>query len=240
MTSNGNSTRHAGTLQLRRRLRNGFTAEMLYTYAKSIDNAALGGSGFLTAQNWLDLSAERARSNFDQRHTVTLTTQYTTGATSGLGFLNSGKKAVYFREWTVATTLTVGTGLPLTPSYYAPVPGTGVTSSLRGTYTGADIYDAPSGLHLNPAAFAIPAPGTWGNAGRNLITGPSQFVFNASLGRTFRMSDRFNSDLRVDATNILNHPVFPNWNTIITSAQFGLPSTANQMRTIQTSFRLRF
>lgn len=240
MTSNGNSIRHAGTLQLRRRLRNGFTAEMQYTYSKSIDNAALGGNGFLIAQNWLDLNAERARSNFDQRHLLTLTTQYTTGATSGLGFLNNGKKAAFFREWTIATSLTMGSGLPLTPSYYAPVPGTGVTTSLRGNYTGADIYDAPAGLHLNPAAFTIPVPGTWGNAGRNVITGPYQFAFNASLGRTFRMGDRFNSDLRVDATNVLNHPVFPNWNTIITSAQFGLPNTANQMRTIQTSFRLRF
>lgn len=239
MTSNGNSIRHAGTLQLRRRLRNGFTAELQYTYAKSIDNAALANNGFLIAQNWLDLGAERARSNFDQRHLLTLQTQYTTGASS-LGFLSTGKRGVFFREWTFATMLTVGTGLPLTPSYPISVPGTGVTSNTRADYTGEPIYDAPPGLNLNPAAFRIPAPGTWGNAGRNVITGPGQFSFNASAGRTFRWGDRFNADLRVDATNVLNHPVFPSWNTIITSAQFGLPNTTNQMRTIQTSMRVRF
>lgn len=239
LVSNGNSTRQAGTVQLRRRLRNGFTAELQYTYSKSIDNAALGGAGFLTAQNWLDLSAERARSNFDQRHLMTLQTQYTTGATS-LGALSTGKTGAFLREWTVATQLTFGTGLPLTPSYYAPVPGTGVTTSIRGDYTGEPIYDGPPGLNLNPAAFAIPQPGTWGNAGRNIITGPKQFSFNASMGRTFRFGDRFNGDLRVDATNVLNTPVFPSWNTVITSAQFGLPNTTNQMRTIQTSLRVRF
>jgi hypothetical protein len=47
-------------------------------------------------------------------------------------------------------------------------------------------------------------------------------------------------DFRLDATNALNHVTFPNWNTTVTSAQFGLPNTANAMRSIQTVFRARF
>ena len=66
-------------------------------------------------------------------------------------------------------------------------------------YTGAPLYDAPPGLLLNPAAYTAPPPGQWGNAGRNTITGPSQFTLNASLARTFRISDRVNTDLRIDA-----------------------------------------
>jgi hypothetical protein len=239
MTSNGNSTRHAGTLQLRRRLRQGFTAEVQYTWAKGLDNAALGGTGFLIAQNWLDLRGERARSNFDQRHVVVFQTQYTTGAASG-GFLTTGRTGALFREWTVATQINFGTGLPLTPTSFSPVRGTGVTGSIRANYTGADPYDGPAGLHLNPAAYAAPAADQWGNAGRNTITGPAQFTLNASAGRTFRWGDHLTADLRVDATNALNHPVFPSWNTVITSAQFGLPNPAGQMRTLQTSLRVRF
>ncbi len=238
MTSNGDSTRQAGTLQVRRRLRRGFSAEVQYTWAKALDNAALGGSGFLIAQNWLDLRAERGRSNFDQRHTVVFQTQYTTGAAAG-GFL-TGRTGALLREWTVATQLNFGTGLPLTPTSFSPVHGTGVTGSIRANYTGVDPYDAPAGLHLNPAAFAAPAPDQWGNAGRNTITGPAQLSLNASAGRTFRWSDHLTGDLRVDATNALNHPVFPSWNTVITSAQFGLPNPAGQMRTLQTSLRVRF
>ena len=45
---------------------------------------------------------------------------------------------------------------------------------------------------------------------------------------------------RLDAANVLNHPVFPSWNTIISSAQFGLPNPAGQMRTVQSSLRVRF
>ena len=52
--------------------------------------------------------------------------------------------------------------------------------------------------------------------------------------------DLLNADLRIDATNALNHPVFPSWNTVITSAQFGLPNPAGQMRTLQTTLRVRF
>jgi hypothetical protein len=241
MTSNGNSAREAGTIQLRRRLRGGLTSEAQYTWAKAIDNAALGGrgqGGFLIAQNWLDLRAERGLSNFDQRHVVTLQAQFTTGVGAGAFF--TGRKAAFFREWTVASQISAGTGFPLTPIYFAAVKGTGVTGNIRPDYTGAAVYDAPAGLALNPAAYSAPAAGQWGNAGRNSITGPSQFTMNASAGRTFQWSDRLNADLRVDASNALNHPVFPSWNTVIGSAQFGLPNPANAMRTIQTTLRVRF
>ncbi|MEO5922570.1 MAG: TonB-dependent receptor [Bryobacteraceae bacterium] len=240
MTSNGNSIRNAGTLQLRRRLRRGFTAELTYTYAKAIDNAALAGVGNLTAQNWLDLRSERSRSNFDQRHVVGFTTQYTTGATSGMGFLTTGRTGAFFREWTFASQINYATGLPLTPTFPRPVSGTGATGSIRANYTGLDPYDAPPGLFLNPLAYTAPAAGQWGNAGRNTITGPNQLTMNASAGRTFRWGDRMNADLRVDASNALNHPVFPSWNAVISSAQFGLPNPAGTMRTVQTSLRMRF
>jgi hypothetical protein len=115
-----------------------------------------------------------------------------------------------------------------------------VTGAIRPEYTGAPLYTAPSGLALNPAAYTAPLPGQWGNAGRNSITGPAQFELDTSIGRTFRLKDRFNLDLRVDSVNTLNHVTFTSWNTIINNAQFGLPVAANSMRNLQTSLRLRF
>ena len=124
-----------------------------------------------------------------------------------------------FKEWTVASQLNAGSGLPQTPVYFAAVRGTGVTGNLRPDVTGADIYDAPAGLFLNPTAFSVPAAGQWGNAGRNSIVGPSQFALSASLGRSFPWRDRYNIDVRLDATNVLNHVTFKSWNTTVTSAQ---------------------
>jgi hypothetical protein len=243
MTSNGDSTREAGQLQLRRRLHNGVTATLQYTYSKSIDDSALGGrnqGAQVIAQNWLDLSAERGLSNFDQRHLLNLQIQYTSGMGMGGGALLNGWKSALFKEWTVATQITAGTGLPLTPSVIAPAGATGVTGSIRGEYTGAPVYAAPPGLFLNPAAYTLAPPGQWGNAGRNSIEGPDQFSLNASLSRTFRVRDRYSLDVRIDATNPLNHVVFPNWITVVGNPQFGLPGATNPMRSLQTTLRLRF
>jgi len=242
MTSNGNFKREAGQVQLRRRLHNGFTATLQYTLSKSIDDSAVTGQGgSVIAQNWLDLSAERALSNFDQRRLATVQMQYTTGMGIGGGALVNGWKGALFKQWTFVSSITAGSGLPLTPIYGAAiVPGTGVAQSIRPRYTGASLYAAPSGLFLNPAAYAPPPVGQWGNAGRNSITGPSQFSLNASMGRTFQVNDRFSLDLRVDATNALNHVTFASWNTTATSGLFGLPVSPNAMRSVQTTLRLRF
>jgi hypothetical protein len=243
MTSNGNSTREAGQIQLRRRLHNGLTATLQYTFSKAIDDAALGGKGTGTpviAQNWLNLSAERGLSTFDQRHVLTVQGQYTTGMGLGGGALVGGWKGALFKGWTVTTQINAASGLPLTPVFPVPVIGTGVTGPVRPDYTRASVYAAPSGLYLNPAAFTAPFTGQWGNVGRDSITGPSQFSLSASLGRTFRMSDRTSVDLRVDTTNALNHVTFPSWNTTVGNAQFGLPNQANAMRNVQTTLRFRF
>jgi hypothetical protein len=268
LDSNGNSTRESGQVQLRRRLHNGLTGTVRYTFSKSIDDdSLLGGQGASAAtqntpsspfsssaapsnggspsaptiaQNWLDLSAERGLSTFDQRHLLNVQMQYTTGMGLGGKTLLSGPKGTLFKEWTWLTQITVGSGLPETPIYLAAVPGTGVTGSIRPDYTGAPLYSAPSGLSLNPAAYTAPLAGQWGNAGRDSIIGPSQFTLNASMGRTFRLNGRFNLDLRIDSTNLLNHATFTSWYTTVTSTQFGLPAAANAMRSMQTTLRLRF
>jgi hypothetical protein len=243
LTSNGNSVRHAAQVQLRRRLRGGLTASLHYTLARSIDDAALGGrnqGGNLIAQNWLDLRAERALSNFDQRHLLAAAVQYTTGMGLHGGAPANGWVAALLREWTFGSQVNAGSGFPLTPVYAHPVRGTGVTGSIRPDYTGAPLYDAPPGLFLNPEAYVSPAPGHWGNAGRNSIAGPLQFALNASLGRTLRSSERVSLDLRIDASNALNHVTYTRWNTSAGNAQFGLPVAATAMRTVQATIRMRF
>jgi hypothetical protein len=55
-----------------------------------------------------------------------------------------------------------------------------------------------------------------------------------------RLKNPFNLDIRIDATNMLNHAVFTGWNTVVNSTTFGLPAQASQMRTVQATARLRF
>ena len=120
--------------------------------------------------------------------------------------------------------------------YLTNVTGTGITGTIRPDYTGASVNAAPPGFFLNPAAYTAPAPGQWGDAGRDSITGPAQFSLNASIGRTFRLGSRLNADWRMDATNVLNTVTYTSWNTTVTSPLFGLPNQANTMRKLQTDF----
>ena len=60
------------------------------------------------------------------------------------------------------------------------------------------------------------------------------------LSRVFRLGGRVNLEWGFQATNILNRVTFAAFNAVITSPQFGLPTIANQMRRLQTSFRFRF
>lgn len=266
LSSNGNSIRHAAQLQLRRRLRSGFTALLDYTFAKSIDNAALlggqstrgiaadpqnplgvmgaggagGGGNRAMAQDWRNLRAERSLSAFDQRHVLTASAQYSTGMGAGGGALLDGWKGRLFKEWTISSQLSASTGTPQTPIYLAPVAGTGVTGTLRPDSTGAPLLRSGGGRRLNPDAFAAPRAGEWGNAGRNILPGPGEFLVHFALSRTFRVNDRLNLDARVDAANVLNRVNYRAWNTVIQSPQYGIAAAADAMRTLHTTIRLRF
>jgi len=245
LTSGGTSTRNAAQFTLRRRLYAGFTASVSYTLAKSTDNAAtfsnttLSPGSLAVAQDWLDLDAERGPSSFDQRHLVAAEMQYTTGVGVTGGTLADGFWGALYKDWTVTAQFNAGSGLPLTPVYFAPVAGTGVVG-MRPSLTGQPIASAEPGAYANPAAFTAPTPGTWGNAGRNAIRGPATSSFDMAAARVFRLGRRKTFEWRVTATNVLNRVTFSTIDRIITSPQFGRPTSANQMRRIQVLVRFGF
>ena len=245
LSSDGSSLRHALQLMLRRRLRNGFTASVQYTFSRASDDAAtflsgaVSSSSLAVAQDWRDLGAERGPSSFDQPHLTTIEFQYTTGVGVTGGTLTTGAWASLYKDWTFTSQLRAGSGLPSTPIYFAPVTGTGVVG-VRPRLTGVSTAPPSSDAYANPDAYAAPEPGYWGDAGRNSLRGPRQFSLDASVSRVFRLGGRVNLEWGFQATNILNRVTFAAFNAVITSPQFGLPTIANQMRRLQTSFRFRF
>lgn len=245
ITSNGNSNYNAASVQLQRRFRSGFSWNGLYVFSKAIDDAqGIGGRsspGTAYAQNWLDLSSERSLSSFNRTHTFNLSVQYSTGQGTSGGTLLSGWKGALAKDWTFAITTVAGSGLPETPILLQRVAtGTGVTGTVRADYIGGSLDPTLPGYGFNIDAFAKPLAGQWGDAGRNIITGPVEFSLNASAGRVFRLGERRSFDLRYDATNVLNHVTYTSWNTTLGNAQFGLPVSANAMRTMQLTARFRF
>jgi trimeric autotransporter adhesin len=245
VTSNGTSARNGAQLTLRRRLYGGLMASVEYTLAKAADDAATFGGGAITpaalslAQDWQDLAAERGPSSFDQRHHVDVLVQYTTGVGLKGGTLVDGLWGSLWKDWTVATQLSAGSGLPFTPVSFLSVAGTGVVG-IRPSLTGVPVAPTAPDTYANPAAFTAPAPGTWGNAGRNSLRGPAQFSMDMSVARVFRLRTRLNLEWRVAATNVLNRVTFAAVGVVVGSPQFGQPTIANPMRTVRMTLRLGF
>jgi hypothetical protein len=245
LTSNGTSARDAAQLTVRRRLHNGFTAGVQYTLAKATDDAATFNNRDITpgslaiAQDWLNLAAERAPSSSDQRHLVSIQFQYGTGRSLTGGMLTETKMGRIFNGWTVDGQLNAGSGLPFTPVAFVAVNGTGVVG-VRPRLTGESPAPATAGSYANAAAYGLPSPGAWGDAGRNSIRGPSQFTLDMAIARTFLLPRRTRIDWRINLTNVLNRVTFSAINTVITSPQFGMPTHANTMRRIQMSLAFGF
>ena len=110
LTSNGNSTKHSGSFQLRRRLHNGFTSTVQYTFSKAIDDASLGGgrpgggpAASVVAQDWLNLAGERGLSGFDQRHLLNLQGSTAPASARGGGTLLDGWRGAIVKDWTFIT-----------------------------------------------------------------------------------------------------------------------------------------
>ena len=104
-TSNGNSISHAGAVSVEPPLPQRLHVARVVPVLKSIDDAGTGGRGqgnTPVAQNWLDLSAERGLSSFDQRHNLSLQLQYSSGMGMGGGTLINGWKGALLKDWTVS------------------------------------------------------------------------------------------------------------------------------------------
>ena len=93
------------------------------------------------------------------------------------------------------------------------VPGGGNSRNVRrpNVVAGVDPILYNHGLaYVNPAAFSVPAPGTFGNSGRNLLSGPALAQLDLTLSKKFSVTERVNIELRGEAYNITNHANFAN------------------------------
>ena len=234
-TTNGNSHYNSIQAQLQRRSRAGFSGNLTFAYTKATDDSGL-------AQNWLNPTAEEAPSSGVTAETLSGMVTYSTGVGSRGGGLINGWKGVLIKDWTINTQVNLGSGQPFTPSTSLLATSLNSTSSrvsIRPDYTGAPFFLNGA---LNPAAFALPAAGEWGNLGRNSLTGPYTFTMNASANRTFRIGDRKSVTFSLRASNPLNHFVVTNWNSLVSqqNLQFGQPTAYSAPRSVTANVRISF
>jgi hypothetical protein len=217
---NGISNYHSAQLTFSKRMSYGLQFDANYTWSKMLDTQDSSGwgsrDGGQVYQNAYDKRANYALSNFDTPHMFKGDLTYQLPFGKGKTFMNSNSALdAVLGGWEFSSLFALESGRP-----YTVTVGTADRSgSLAGNgykwypnLIGDPSVANPSPqLWFNPAAYQIPAAGTFGNSGRNTLRGPGIISVDFSLGKNFRIPlprETGNLQLRFDAVNGLNHPNF--------------------------------
>ena len=212
----------------------GCTMLVAYTLGKSMDDA----SGFFTSagdpnfpQDSANLDAEWGRSSFDVRHRLSVSFSYDLPydfTISGIVQMQSG------RPFTVAL-------LPEIDNSNTGRSSLGFGGNDRPNVNGnADASNPGPNQWFNTAAFSMPAYGTFGNAGRNILEGPGYQNVNLALLKRVALRGRTSLQLRAEAFNLLNRTNFDLPDNFFGSPTFGQVLSAGAPRHIQFGVRFAF
>jgi len=229
--NNSNNNNNALQVSLQRRFTNGFFWQSQYQWSHGITDSSGGAGDSVAFQNQACRACDRSNSGYDVRHNFTTTSIYQLPFGKGHQFLNTGGTSdKILGGWELSGLFTIRTGLPVNISMKPKTtPLDGNTSGQRPNYVfGQSIYADPYNNSattdgwFNPAAFAYPAPGTYGNLGRNIAFGPGMYQIDGALHKQFAISERFHVDFRGEAFNLFNHPEYKTpSSTWTTASSFG-------------------
>ena len=240
----GNSSYNSLQTKVEKRYTNGLSLLSTFTWGRSIDD----GNGIATSsaasstlpQNAYNQAAERARSDFDVKFRFVFSPVYELPFGAGKPWVTSGFWSKIAGGWQVSALFSAQTGTPLTPYYSANVSGT-LNNEDRPNVVGDPNTGPQTPQHwFNTAAFARPASGNFGNAGRNIINGPGLQNLDVAVVRMFRLGERFQLQFRAQAYNSLNHPNFNYPNATADSAAFGTITSALDPRELEGAVRIVF
>ena len=93
---------------------------------------------------------------------------------------------------------------------------------------------------FDTSIFSIPAPATFGNAGRNTLSGPGYVNLDLSLIKKFRLTERWNMELRAETFNFTNTPHFNNPSSALDATNFGEVSGSFGERQVQLGVKIIF
>jgi hypothetical protein len=264
MDSNDFSTYHALEAQVERRLSNGISFNVAYTWSKSLDDRSFDptltlvstGNGQAAGDTPFDVNNRRlnyAPSDFDRRHVLQTNWVFELPIGKGKHFLPgaSGLADRIVGGWEISGYGRVSSGRPMT--VFA---GTYTTSSVvqstancngcnRGE--GTPFLDSASGLiwffnSSQRAQFSAPGAGQFGTSGRNAFVGPHYFELDASALKHVPITERVKLEIRADATNLTNSVCFGAPTTDITSSIFGRirNTVTSGSRKIQIGAKIHF
>ncbi len=173
-----------------------------YMFAHALNDGSAGGGSGDYPQNVNCRSCEKGNSDYDIRNVFTANFAYQ------VPFGGSH----WYGGWQWSGTSTVRGGLPVNITVSraaASLPdGNALSPQRPNLVVGVPLYldYGTSGLWLNPAAFSVPAAGTWGNLGKNVLRAPGLFQIDTAVSKKVRLTERIGLDFGFQFFNVLNHP----------------------------------
>jgi hypothetical protein len=225
--TSASSIAHAGEIRVDRRFKSGIGFTGSYRFSRSIDDATLIS---ILPQDSHHLRAERGLSDFQMKHRFLFSTTYALPT-----------RFAAIRGWQFQAIGTLQSGTPLSAIISQDISGTGTPIVNRpNLIKNPNISNPTAGRFFDPAAFQIPAAGTFGNSGRNVIIGPGIQNIDVALSRTFRLSDATRAQFRTDFYNVFNHPNFvapPTMQNFVDAPDFGALFVARSPRIVQLGLK---
>ena len=248
---NGNSTYHSLQVKAEKRMSMGLTYLVAYTWAKSLSDGNVQAGGGPTGQTYYNRRLEKAVSTDDVPQAVTISAMYELPFGTGRKFLAKGAAGKLVGGWTLTAIHQYSAGKPiaLSANNTLPVPSGGVGGLRPNVVSGVarqssfSNFDPATDRFINPAAFTLSAPFSFGTAARS-YTDLRAFPFlNESWGAIKRtpLTERLTLTFRAEFFNVFNRVVFAAPAANISAANFGRVSAqANNPRQGQLALKLEF
>ena len=254
--STGTSDYKALQVWLNRRFTNRLSWQVAYTWSHATSDVPLTSFTSSTTDPF-DFSRDQGDSDLDRRHMLVANAVYGLPTFKKWGSLASN----ILGDWQLNGIVTLLSGIPLevvtnvNPNYVglASTPGNG--GYRPNLVPGVPIYlhGADKTVFLNPAAFALPAPGTFGNLRRGFVRQPGVNSVDFSLNKNWKVKERYGLQFRAEMFNLFNHTNFNGFDagmgagfnaagqfTGFTNGNFGKLNTDRGPRNIQFGLKFNF
>ena len=250
LTSSNAKQRYDGLQLSAQKRASGARVSAAYTFSLAMTNSrGFFSEGGQTAEQASfapdprNIDAEWGPAPFDVRHVLSVAAVTDLPLGRGRRFLAAAPRWVdaFVGGWSIAGILKAHTGFAITVT--AP------DQSLTGARSGRPDRIAsgvgprevgPGRLWFDTSAFVLPRSGAFGNAGVGIVRGPGLRVLDLSVAKQVALASQRSLELRAEAFNVFNTPVFEAPDRSLTSATFGQVLTSQLEREIELGVRVRF
>lgn len=240
----GSSIFHSLQTKLEKRFSSGLSVLGSYIFSRAIDDicGVPGGGGPRNCeQDPTNLRLERGLSNQHIKHrfVTSLIDELPFGKGRHWGSNWPGAVDAVLGGWNVTSIVTLTSGSVFTVTTLGNPANSG--QSNRPNLVGnPDAIDSTIEQYFNTAAFERNAPFTFGNVGRNTLTGPSFKGVDLAIMKNWVIKEAANVQFRLEAFNLFNYPIFNNPASELGTANFGRISSAGNARKLQGGIKILF